>query len=33
VPFSNLFVSMLTSAGVPVTKYHDSTGRIEEIFG
>ena len=33
VPFSNLFVSMLDSAGVPIKKYHDSTGRIEEIFG
>jgi len=33
VPFSNLFVSMLDSAGVPIKKYHDSTGRIEELFG
>ena len=33
VPFSNLFVSMLDSTGVPFRKYHDSTGRIEEIFG
>ena len=33
VPFSNLFLSMLDSTGVPIKKYHDSTGRIEEIFG
>ena len=33
VPFSNLFVSMLDSVGVPIKKYHDSTGQLEEVFG
>ena len=33
VPFSNLFVSMLTNAEVPAAKYQDSLGRIEKISG
>ncbi|MFP6762994.1 MAG: DUF1552 domain-containing protein [Planctomycetaceae bacterium] len=32
VPFTNLFVSIANSVGVPVDDYHDSTGRIEDIF-
>ena len=32
IPFNNLFVSIANSVNVPIKTYHDSTGRIENIF-
>lgn len=31
-PFNNLFVSIANSVDVPIERYHDSTGRIEDVF-
>ena len=31
-PFTDLFVSIANSVGVPIDNYHDSTGRIEDVF-
>ena len=33
IPFSNLFVSIANGLDVPIESYHDSTGRIEEVYG
>ncbi len=32
IPFNNLFVSIANSLDVPIDNYHDSTGRIEDVF-
>ena len=32
IPFTNLFVSIANSVDVPLDGYHDSTGRIEDVF-
>ena len=32
VPFSNLFVTIANSVNVPIERYHDSNGRIEDVF-
>ena len=32
IPFTNLFTSIAHSVGVPLKKYHDSTGLIEDVF-
>lgn len=32
IPFNNLFVSIANSVDVPIQKFHDSTGRIEDVF-
>ena len=32
IPFNNLFVSIANSLDVSIDNYHDSTGRIEDVF-
>jgi hypothetical protein len=32
IPFTNLFVSIANSVNVPIENYHDSTGRIDDVF-